>query len=609
MRHKLSALLSVVCLIACQGNKVSYTDILVVGGGASGVAASVQAARLGSDVILLEESPWLGGMLTSAGVSAIDGNYNLRSGFWGEFLDSLVFRYGSLDALKTGWVSNVQFEPSVANGIFHNMVAERENISLHHGWHASSVSRMKNGRWLLEAQNDEGLVMKVNAAVVIDATELGDIAAVAGVPYDKGMESRYSTLEEIAPESENDIIQDLTYVAILKDFGHPVPMEKPKGYSADKYACCCANPLCVNPPEPDRVWSKEMMMTYGALPGGKYMINWPIEGNDFYLDIIEMNREERENALEAAKLHTLGMVYFMKTELGYENLALADDEYPTEDRLPFIPYHRESRRIHGVVRFTYNHIQNPFAQDEPLYRTSIAVGDYPVDHHHGKYSGEEKLPRLYFCPIPSFGLPLGTLLPEGFDNFIVAEKSISVSNIANGCTRLQPVVMQIGTAAGTIASLAVKENISVADVSVRDVQNAILESGGYLQPYLDVEKSSPEFVVYQRIGSTGLLKGEGKHVDWSNQFWLRTEDPLLFKELDDIRELYPDAVLPEAEDDAVVTVAQAKAVVASICDKEICWGGLKDGDEIISRGEYAELLDSELDPFNSILIGIDGKVQ
>ena len=99
------------------------TQVLVVGGGTSGIAAGVQAARMGVDAMIVEETPWLGGMLTAAGVSAVDGNYNLRASFWGEFLDSLATHYGSLDALKTGWVSNVQFEPSVGNRIFHNIAA------------------------------------------------------------------------------------------------------------------------------------------------------------------------------------------------------------------------------------------------------------------------------------------------------------------------------------------------------------------------------------------------------------------------------------------------------------------------------------------------------
>ena len=67
--------------------------------------------------LLVEESNWLGGMLTSAGVSAMDGNYKMPSGFLKEFRDSLVSHYGNLDSLKTGWVSNLMFEPSVGNRI------------------------------------------------------------------------------------------------------------------------------------------------------------------------------------------------------------------------------------------------------------------------------------------------------------------------------------------------------------------------------------------------------------------------------------------------------------------------------------------------------------
>ena len=115
--------------ISCA--EVESVDVLVVGGGASGVTAAVQSARMGVDVMLLEEGPWLGGMLTSAGVSCIDGNYNLRSGMFGEFLDSLAAHYGGYDALKTGWVSNVCFEPQVGQEIFTAMTracAERLTV-------------------------------------------------------------------------------------------------------------------------------------------------------------------------------------------------------------------------------------------------------------------------------------------------------------------------------------------------------------------------------------------------------------------------------------------------------------------------------------------------
>ena len=361
-----------------------------------------------------------------------------------------------------------------------------------------------------------------------------------------------------------------------------------------------------------------MMITYGKLPNDKYMINWPIEGNDYYVNLIEMTPEERAAALDKAKHYTMCFIYFMQHQLGLNTLGIADDEFPTADKLPFIPYHRESRRIHGVVRYDLNHMTHPYDQQQKLYRTSIAVGDYPVDHHHTRYKGVEELPNLYFHPVPSFGVPLGVLVPRDVDGLIVAEKSISVSNIANGSTRLQPVVMQIGQAAGALASLAVKQNCEVRNVPVRDVQDAILAAGGYLQPYLDVTTDNARFKAYQRIGSTGILKGTGKNVGWSNQTWLRADTLLLASELDGLSELYP-LWKNEAAGNTPVTVEAAVDIIAKVSGKEAAaitaeaekvWKDYGMGEwqpkRNILRGEWAVLLDRILDPFHAKTVDMTG---
>ena len=77
-------------------------DVVIVGGGASGTAAGLQAARMGARTLIVEEFDWLGGMLTSAGVSATDGNYRLRGGIWDEFRTELARHYGCDSALITG---------------------------------------------------------------------------------------------------------------------------------------------------------------------------------------------------------------------------------------------------------------------------------------------------------------------------------------------------------------------------------------------------------------------------------------------------------------------------------------------------------------------------
>ena len=620
MKGFITLILSVVLLfssLSCSRSIDSEVDVLVIGGGASGVTAGIQASRMGSQTLIVEETPWLGGMLTSAGVSAIDGNYNLPAGLWGEFKERLARHYGGLDSLKTGWVSNVLFEPSVGNEILGVMTDAENHLTVWREARLKSLNR-DGGVWYATVATEGKPDRVVKARVVIDATELGDVAKLCGVKYDVGMESREVTHEDVAPENANNIVQDITYVAILKDYHRDVTIPRPEGYDSTEFACCCANELCINPKEPDRVWSRDMMITYGKLPNDKYMINWPIEGNDYYVNLIEMTPEERKAALDKAKHYTMCFIYFMQHQLGLNTLGIADDEFPTADKLPFIPYHRESRRIHGVVRYDLNHMTHPYDQQQKLYRTSIAVGDYPVDHHHTRYKGEEELPNLYFHPVPSFGVPLGVLVPRDVDGLIVAEKSISVSNIANGSTRLQPVVMQIGQAAGALASLAVKQNCEVRNVSVRDVQDAILAAGGYLQPYLDVTTDNARFKAYQRIGSTGILKGTGKNVGWSNQTWLRADTLLLASELDGLSELYP-LWKNEAAGNTPVTVEAAVDIIAKVSGKEAAaitaeaekaWKDYGMGEwqpkRNILRGEWAVLLDRILDPFHAKAVEMTG---
>ena len=121
------------------------TEVLVIGGSASGIAAAISSARLQVSTILIEQGPWLGGMLTAAGVSATDGNYKLPSGFWGEFRDSLVAHYGSEEKLQTGWVSKTLFEPSVGNEIFQQLAKKEKSLSLYFHTNLLSLAPTQNG--------------------------------------------------------------------------------------------------------------------------------------------------------------------------------------------------------------------------------------------------------------------------------------------------------------------------------------------------------------------------------------------------------------------------------------------------------------------------------
>ncbi len=612
-----------VTCFSCDSPKSISTDVLVIGGTTSGVAAALGSARLNVNTVLLEESTWLGGMLTSAGVSAVDGNKKLPSGIWGEFRDSLIAHYGSEKSIQTGWVSNTMFEPSLGNRIFQNMARHETSLTTYFNTKLDTILASGQG-WRVTATGPGG-IMIIDAKVVIDCTELGDIAKMVGIGYNIGMDSKDTFNESIAPEKENDIIQDLTYVMVLKDYGVPALIKKPEGYDPSVFYCSSESDKCDKGATMNRtLWPKEKLITYGALPNGKFMINWPINGNDFYVNAIDKSEAERRAEFHKAKLKSLQFLYYLQTELGFSNFSLADDEFPTEDRFPLTPYHRESRRIQGEVTLTVNDIARPYDQKSPLYRTAIAVGDYPVDHHHAAHPNADQLPELHFYPVPSYSVPLGALIPKEIENFIVAEKSISVSNIANGTTRLQPVVLQLGQAAGTVAAIAVKDQLLPRNVSVRKVQHLLLKNGAYLLPYLDVAKNHPHFKAYQRIGSTGILKGRGMNVGWENQTWFYPDSLLNRIELLEglqalnmgIEVKLPDALTNQEMLQWIVTVTkriQPDRVLPEWCvnteGARINFSMTEFQDtQLMTRGQFAIIMDGIFNPFEFSDVDLHGNI-
>ena len=592
-------------------------DVIVVGGGASGTAAGITAGRLGAKTLIVEPSEWLGGMLTAAGVSAIDGNHRLPSGIWGEFRDSLIAHYGSQQELSTGWVSNTLFEPKVGNQIFQSIAVSVPNLELAFRSYWKKVS-YENQTWTLTYEKDEK-IYQAEAPLLIDATELGDVAASLDLSYRLGMDARDDIGEAFAPEEANDIIQDLTYVVTLQDFGpgEDKTISKPENYDPEEFACACAHADPITDKDPTLDCDK--MIAYGKLPNGKYMINWPNCGNDYYTNIVELDPIQREIELEKAKQKSLRFIYYIQEELGYTHLGIAEEEYPTEDGLPIIPYHRESRRYHGMVDFTLPFVRSPFDAPSPMYRTGVVVGDYTIDHHHKE---RPDAPAIDFIKIrvPSYNIPLGALVSRDHPALILAEKSISVSNIVNGASRLQPVVLGIGQAAGTLAYLASQKNLDLKDISIRSVQQALLNQGAYLMSYLDMQPSDPDFQAMQRIGATGILKGKGVPYLWANQTWFYSNDKVTeFELIEGMRPLYPELkdfwgasgdYLTGARFQELITLVKPNTPLLEIAQawKRRELKGEFTTDQILNRRMVSVLMDELLQPFE-LEVNWDGNLR
>ncbi len=488
------------------------TDVLIIGGGTGGAAAALQAAALGVRVVVAEPTIWLGGMITSAGVTCFDGNEGaLGGGLFGELRAHLEAHYGGAEAVRTGWVSNTCFEPEVAARWFADKAAALPTLPVLHGADLVSVQRAADcvtGAVVLHG----GREVAIHAAVTIDGTEYGDVIHQSGAGYDVGRESREQSGEPDAPEVADGEVQDMTYVVTIRELDPaagplPEPVAAPADYDAARYRCSTADDC--DRPDPAvqghgmHDWTS--FINYGRLPNGRAMINWPFHANDFPGEVFGLTAAERAAHLDRAKQHTLGFLHYIQTTLGHPEWVLDADVYPTADGLPLMPYIRESRRLRGVVRVSeMDVVPAPGSVRPPFRRDGIAVGDYFIDHHHSKmFPTHPEHFAEHFPANAPFQIPLGALVPAEIDGLLAAEKAYSVTHIVNGCSRLQPVVMLVGQAAGALAACAVRSGSELRDVAPAEVQRILIDGGCQLVPLRDVPRHHPAFADVMRVLTAG----------------------------------------------------------------------------------------------------------
>lgn len=158
------------------------TEVLVVGGGVGGTAAALQTARRGVKTILVSEGPWLGGMLTSAGVAAPDGNELAawQTGIWGQFLRTL--KQQQPEGLDHSWVSLFTFDPRMGAKILADWVQQLPNLTwianqtavavIKQGAPHSGSLRDRHTEYVCEETGDEVILMKNQQGEVIGFEKL-----------------------------------------------------------------------------------------------------------------------------------------------------------------------------------------------------------------------------------------------------------------------------------------------------------------------------------------------------------------------------------------------------------------------------------------------------
>lgn len=483
-------------------------DVLVIGGGTGGAIAAIAAARLGASVLVIEETPWLGGMLTAAGVSALDGNKGeLCGGILRELREHVEQHYGGAAKLRTGWISETSFEPDVAA----RFLADQARQSRVEVWHEAELLAVRvTGRRVRGAVvRHLGSAHEVEARITIEATEWGDVLALASVDHSLGREGYDETGEDHAPRQPDDEIQDLTYCAILKRFDGRAPevAEVPEFAAADFDGTLAEHASHAD----EAIWNHRLhdfksFLSYSRLPNDRYLLNWPFHANDHPVRReMFLDRAVRRSELAVARRRTLAYVRFMQRELEHPEWGIDPELYATPDRLPYLPYVRESRRVNGMRKMLERDVlPSDGAVRAPFCADAIAVGDYYLDHHHSKahLPPDRRLIEDYPSNGP-FQVPYGALVPLTMDGLLVAEKSFSVSHIVNGCSRLQPVVAAVGQAAGVAAALCVRGDCEPREISVETLQRTLLEQACVLYPYRDIGCRHPAFERIQRVALLG----------------------------------------------------------------------------------------------------------
>jgi len=527
-------------------------DVLVVGAGTGGTAAALQSARRGAKTLLVSEFPWLGGMLTSAGVSAPDGNELLpwQTGLWGAFIRAL--EQHQPQGLDWGWVSNFAYDPRVGASIFADWIQSLPNLQWVVG-HIPLGVRRKGDR----ITGVEFADWVVTAHIIIDGTELGDLLTLGDIPHRWGWEWQSQWNEPSAPVAPTPLtltypVQSPTWVVVLQDYG------------AGESAPAIPTPSLYDPVQFEGAWDHygvEQFISYGqfiglesgARQGGchRYMINWPIHGNDYGQNLSRLiHGSSRQEFLMECFAHSEGFAHYIQTRLN-PRYGLATGIFPVcsamQQSLPsnqgtafgIHPYFRESRRLIGISTVTELDIlpipNGQVAQlptDNNGQVTAIAIGNYPNDHHYPGYEFPLSPKSLRWggrWTGTPFSLPYGCLIPQTVDGFLVCEKNISVSHIANGATRLQPLVLAIGQAAGMAAALCIERNCQPRDLPVDILQHALLNDSSApaaVIPLFNLTPDHPQWLSTQQhfLRNPTLYPKDGYDPDLSSN-WSSSPSP------------------------------------------------------------------------------------
>lgn len=424
------------------------TQVCVIGGGLSGMAAAISSARRGAKTVLIQDRPMLGGNASSEirmWICGARGRDIRETGLLEEWIMENQYR-------------NPDRNYHVWDGVLWGAVKQEKNLTLILNCAVSRCEMEKEHiAWVEGFQATTQIWHRVNAEVFIDCSGDSVLAPLTGAAFMQGREAKETFAESIAPEKADRCTMGMSCMIQARQ-EH--------------------TPSAFIPPE----WAYHY--TYEELP---YRVpNLDAPGDNFWYlelggdqDCIGDAEEIRDELLKTA----YGLWDYVKN--APENREKNANWHL--DWVGILPGKRESRRYVG--QYVMHQLDIETGGE---FEDVIAYGGWTMDDHHPGGFRSKEAPTIHH-PAPSpFGIPYRCLVARDIDNLMFAGRNISVTHAALSATRVMATCAMLGQAAGTAAAMACKLAKlpgELEPVEISELQQRLMEDDCYLP---GIERMVPE---------------------------------------------------------------------------------------------------------------------
>lgn len=436
-------------------------DVMVIGGGVTGVAAATAAARTGARTALVEIKPFVGGNATTGlclhNYITKDGR-QVVFGFAQEMVDRLREMGGAVGHIPFhGFVSAVTPVDGELFRILSTEILDEAGVTVLYGVNVVGAEA-EDGHVEGVRCAVKGGVRTIRAKTYVDSSGDADVAVFAGANSWMG-DKKTGKMQPISMllrcyGTENARIAEEIAVsepAMATRPDHPEPFPVYFNGSFSKW-----NDVILEQeifPNRDHkvffntVWPNHINVNTSAVFG--------LDGTD----PLSLSRATVELTRQVAKAGR-----FLK-----EYVPGFQDAYFVPAIFPGV---RQSRHVEGLYEISDDDVDSGRKFDDTIGQVC-----FPVDIHDPD-TGQASFHQI--GGDGAFDIPYRAMVPKGLDNVLVAGRCISVTSYANGATRNMAPCLVMGESAGVAAAMAAEQDVSLPDLDVNRLQDVLEERGVFL---------------------------------------------------------------------------------------------------------------------------------